>query len=309
MNSVIITLLNQKWLLLITALIFPFFFIGSPNYYTNPMYKEFWNIGHIVFFALASYLLLLVLVEKPTRVKVLSVLVFCLSIGTFIELAQLKIGRNFDLSDVYFDVLGGLLVLCFSSEIIKKKYRRLCIALVLLLIILSQSALYHAVLMEIEMRQQFPVLAIFNEEKSIERWRGNGIYLDKVHKRTGQYVLAAKLIKEKRFTGFSFEYFPENWLGYQQLNIVFFNPYDGDLLLNIKITDEEHDLKHQQYNNRFNHQLNILPGWNNVVLPLMDIARGPKNRKMSLDEISRVGFFMTNLKDDKTLYIESLKLE
>jgi hypothetical protein len=90
---------------------------------------------------------------------------------------------------------------------------------------------------------------------------------------------------------------------------VFFNPYDGDLLLNIKITDEDHDSKNQQYNNRFNHQLNILPGWNNVALPLTDIARGPKNRKMSLDKISRIGFFMTNLKDDKTLYIESLKLE
>jgi VanZ family protein len=292
----------------ISVLMLPFFFIGGLNYYASPVYKELWNIGHVIFFTLTSFLLLLVLVKKSIKVKVLSVLVFCLSIGAVIELVQLKIGRNFSLSDVYFDVLGGLLVLCFSSEI-TKKYRRLCIAFVLFLIILAQSALFRAVLMEIEMRQQFPILAVFNEEKSIERWRGNGIYLDKVHKCTGQYVLAAKLIKDKRFTGFSFEYFPGNWLGYQQLSIVLFNPYSSDLLLNIKITDEDHDSKNQQYNNRFNHQLNILPGWNNVALPLTDIARGPKNRKMSLDKISRIGFFMTNLKDDKTLYIESLKLE
>lgn len=295
-------------LVLITILIIPFFFIGSLSYYASPVYKELWNFGHIVFFATSSYLLLLKITSKAKSTQFLTVLVYCLLFGFLIEVIQLGIVRNFSYTDIYLDLLGGLFAFSLAPMTVKHSYRRFFITLIIVLILISQSALYRAVLMEIKMRQQFPVLADFSEAASIERWRGNGIYLDTEHKSKSEYVFAVKLIKGKKFTGFSFEHFPEDWRGYQQLNIVFFNPDTNNLLLNIKITDEEHDLKKQEYNNRFNHQFKLLPGWNTVSLSLADIVKGPKNRELSLEHISHIGFFMTELDVDKTLYIESIKL-
>ena len=51
----------SKQLILILFLIglFALFFVGGPGYYAPPYVKAVWNLGHILFFALAPVLFIL----------------------------------------------------------------------------------------------------------------------------------------------------------------------------------------------------------------------------------------------------------
>jgi len=290
-------------LLIGAAFMFPFFFIDSPSYYASPIIKGFWNLGHVLFFAITSYGLLKLATNKPVIWRTLLIVIFTVVMGGGIESIQLKIGREFSWHDVYLDLLGGLFALSFSSIIPNKIHRFLAIASVVILILAEQVTLYRAIAMEFHQYQKFPVLASFQVQKDLAPWYGNEIYIN------DDYNLAVRLSKGKEFSGFSLRYFPSNWQGYRKLNISLLNSYDEELILNIKITDWQHDEKKQAYNNRYNTQVKLKTGWNQISLPLAEVIQGPKNREMDIKNISRISFFMTNLADDKVLYIEQIILE
>jgi hypothetical protein len=82
---------NIAWFLAVISL-FILFFIGGPSYY-SPIFKELWNMGHILFFALTTYKLISLIKHKTTLVILTSSLIYCFTLSTLIELVQSKIGR------------------------------------------------------------------------------------------------------------------------------------------------------------------------------------------------------------------------
>ncbi len=42
----------------IAVICFVLFFVGGPDYYSQRSYKYFWDLGHILFFFILSYLIL-----------------------------------------------------------------------------------------------------------------------------------------------------------------------------------------------------------------------------------------------------------
>ena len=94
------------------------FFVGGPNYQSARHFKTFWNLGHILFFALLPY-------ELFRRRKWLAgrftaqttiTLGICLVLGALIEFFQYDFQRTPDSGDVIRDIIGGLVGVFFLLD-------------------------------------------------------------------------------------------------------------------------------------------------------------------------------------------------
>jgi VanZ family protein len=100
------------WLLVV---LFALFFVGGPNIHSSRHFKAFWNLGHILFFALVPYLLFSYRKWLAGRfsAQALIVLGICLVLGVLIELVQYDFKRTPDVGDVFRDVIGCLVGIFF----------------------------------------------------------------------------------------------------------------------------------------------------------------------------------------------------
>lgn len=70
------------------------FFIGGPDYYSPRSYQHFWDLGHIIFFATLSYLILSLwknLAEKSFLSQIAWIFAVTLLLGVIIEQSHPKI--------------------------------------------------------------------------------------------------------------------------------------------------------------------------------------------------------------------------
>jgi len=304
------------WLSTLTIL-FVLFFIGGPSYYSSPIYKEFWNIGHIIFFALSTYQLIKLFKKKPPLFIILISFGYCLILGSSIELLQSKIGRSMDLHDLYRDALGSLLALTFvfyqrnkKNAFDPKRYQYLSLLLLsFVLIALDQKHLVQAIQVNLQAQNNFPILGDFDNFYELKQWSGKGLSLSSKHVLTGLFSMKVELSATTKYSGFTLKHMPKNWKGYSYLLINIFNPDDDNLKINAKITDYEHDLSAQRYNNRYNNNYTLLAGqWNTIKIKLKDIKNSPKNRKLNLAEMSQLGLFTSGLKENKIIYLDAITL-
>jgi VanZ family protein len=301
------------WLSTLTIL-FLLFFIGGPSYYSSPVYKEFWNIGHIIFFALSTYLLIRLFKEKPLRFIIFISFSYCLILGSSIELLQSKIGRSMDLHDLYRDILGSLLALTFlfyqrnKKNGSNQKYLSLLL-LSFVLIALDQKQLVQAIHVNLQARNSFPILGDFESSNELKQWSGKGLSLSSKHVLTGLFSMEVELSATTKYSGFTLKHMPKNWEGYSYLLINIYNPDESSLKIKAKITDYEHDLNAQRFNNRYNNNYTLLAGqWNTIKIKLEDIKNSPKNRKLNLTEMSQLGLFTSSLKENKIIYLDAITL-
>ena len=150
---------NILWLMVVIAL-FVLFFIGGPSYYSSPVFKELWNIGHILFFALTTYKLISLIKHKTTFIILASSLIYCFTLGALIELVQSKIGRSLDWHDIYRDALGTFLALSIyiyqknrfdKGSFLASSY----FIIASLLIIIDQNKLFQTIKIDIAARSKF----------------------------------------------------------------------------------------------------------------------------------------------------------
>jgi len=209
---------------------------------------------------------------------------------------------------MYRNLLGAALAICLFLPAKKSNITKNALLLIISLILIDQVKLYQTVKQEIRAHLNFPVLADFEQAEALRQWSGHSLTQSSEHKLTGQYSMKVKLMAGGQYSGFSFKHFPADWSDYQQITFSLFNPGQSTIRLNIKITDFEHDLYINQYNSRFNRQIRLINGWNQITIPLDDIITSPENRKLDITEISRVGFFMSHLKNNQIIYIDNMRL-
>jgi len=102
-----------------------------------------------------------------------------------------------------------------------------------------------------------------------------------------------------------------DWRGYETLALDVTNPNTEALPLSIRIHDRSHD---NQYSDRFNAQIELEPLERSVVrLPVIDIARAPRNRNLDIDEISGLILFVSGNSEperiDEGLLVSRIWLE
>jgi hypothetical protein len=71
-----------------------------------------------------------------------------------------------------------------------------------------------------------------------------------------------------------------------------------------RIHDETHLGNGFKYTDRFNKRVFLKPGWNTVVIDLLEVERAPQNRMMDLSRIENVALFATDSPASRDIYLD-----
>jgi len=311
--------MKQQRLGIFILLISVLFFHNMPD--QGLVLPSFKDASHTIVFALATYLLLLILLpEKPSKIHVLGLCIFCFFIGLLIELIQPYFGRERSIIDAYNDLAGcsaaGFLYACRYVETLKHK-RLLRIAAGTLLV----SGFFFPISNMLTLFQRnysAPVLVNFDrawESSLIDAHSGAKVEIVAVPEQwpaiknqatNKNHVAEITFLNNYKYPTLSVSNFYSDWSSYASLSFDVFSRQEEDLQLVIRI----HDVSHQnRYDDRFNLQLNIQPGLNKFELPLRDVRLAPKDRNMQMDNISGMSFFMSNPNSPLIVYLDNLTLK
>jgi VanZ family protein len=90
------------------------------------------------------------------------------------------------------------------------------------------------------------------------------------------------------YPGVAFDEPYPDWRGARCLVLTFVSDLEAPLPLTIRIHDVRHD---NRFEDRFNRQLLIRPGFNRIVIPLDDVRRAPDRREMDMRHIRQIILF------------------
>ena len=109
---------KSAFLAMISVICFVLFFVAGPDYHSPRSYMHFWNLGHILFFSILSYLILLnwpKCSETTFLRQGIFVIFIVICLGGLVELAQTGSVRTPDIMDLIRDIIGGLVALSFCA--------------------------------------------------------------------------------------------------------------------------------------------------------------------------------------------------
>lgn len=303
----------KQFLLVSTFFLFVGLFVGGASCFDNRIARELWESGHFLLFFFASFYLytysrLSRIREIKRSVIILGILVVA---GLLTELMQLSVGRNFEMKDLLNDLLGILAGLLIPHLRFKADLRRSVLFLLLFvsLTTFSFKPLLSTVVQEVRLRQEFPILSDFETASQLERWQDNQARLSisdsKV--RDGRFSMRAELFPGK-YPGMALRHLHGNWQGYQFIELSIYLDAKYSVNLAMKVYDRQHPKSGYDYNDRFNGNLSLNPGWNDFSLSLHSIQNAPTGRSMDMEKIASLSFFTVNLQQDITLYIDNVQL-
>jgi len=293
---------------------FPFFFVGGPGYHAARSFKAAWDLGHVLFFFLATRLFLIVAAkrrgDKRSPLLLFKICAWAFILGVVIELIQKALGgRSVDGWDVYRDLLGSVSAY-IAPEIFPVVNRSFILPAigVMFLIIGASWPFFRSLIDEGLARRQFPVLADFETPFEQNRFSpGSRVYREKGIASHGRFSLRVQLTTAT-YSGASFFYFPPDWGGYHYLNLSLYNPGKKELSLHCRI----HDIHHLEYGMRFSdrfHRLFVLhPGWNQCQVSLASVRAAPATRQMDMAHIQSLAFFVVRQSRPHVLYVDNIYL-
>lgn len=302
--------LSKHKLLLFMAFMIPWFFIGGPGYEGSRSFKEAWNLGHVLFFAVFTVAVdsHFRLCRRPILTKFFFLLVV-VGLATGIEFLQtLSPDRESSLQDILLGLVGGVLVLLWKDSgrvrNVRKNLLRSCWAGIIIICLLPLLLTLYD---EFRAWRDFPVLADFESALELSRWE-NKEQITRVQApvKSGSFALKASLTTEK-YSGISLRYFPENWGGVRALTFSVYNPGE-EVILHYRVHDWKHMGKDQEYTNRFNGRTKLASGWNTITVPIEEIVNGPKDRQMDLAHIRGLVFFVVEQPYERVLYFDDVRL-
>ena len=307
---------GYRVLLLFLSLVFPFFFFGGPGYTAIRSFKAAWDLGHILFFSVASVGLCGISYsrdscKKPNHVFQ-QVFLVVFMFGLMVEFLQMYTnGRSPDVLDLLRNQLGALIGFVFFCSVRRRLspmlLRGLQIGTILLLLCFLWP-LARAVIDERQAAARFPVLSDFETRFEDRRWR-NIRQLERVDRpvRHGNRSLRVQL-STKKYSGTSLFYFPHDWSGYQWLNFSVYNPMDTGLSLHSRIHDRLHRQHGQVFKDRFHQQFTLHSGWNDLRISLDAVRHAPAGREMGMHEIEGFGIFVVRQTRPLVIYLDYVYL-
>jgi len=287
-------------------------FVGGPDYYSPRSFKHFWDIGHILYFALLAGLLCRWRpVSRLSPASQWAIILFItLLLGVSIELLQYGTTRTPDTGDVLRDLTGSLLVLVFSPLGSKLQAAgRPALRFVVLVLALAQLwPLAKSLTDEAIARHQFPLLSGFETPFEIDRWSGNaGLSVE-----TKTLVAEGRLLKlsltTDQYSGAALNYFDGNWTSARTLKFSLYNPDARPLQITCRIHDLQHADGNEEYQDRFNRSFVLAQGWNRIEIDLNEVQQSPAGRSMDMSRIRGLGLFTVSLPAPRILYLDEVRL-
>ena len=294
-------------------------FIRNPFESHDRLNQALWNTGHLFFFAFAGWLLLSqTAIGRRGWLAMLTIsLLFSLLFGGAIEVAQYRIGRYMEWQDLLTDLLGGLLgfvaaLFCQSSQqrpaLLKTNLR--ISASMGLIFLLAFYPVFYILLDDYRMAQRFPILADFESANELEHWESDHVArleIDHAQVAQGHASLRVEL-SPAEFSAVTLQFFPADWMHYDQLHISVYNSQPEPLPVELKIFDQQHTRNDYRYDDRFNRELLLKPGWNHLKISLRDLYNAPRDRKMDLRNMDVISLFSYRLPAPVTIYLDNIYL-
>ena len=98
-----------------------------------------------------------------------------------------------------------------------------------------------------------------------------------------------------------------DWTGYHTLAFDLINPSDAPLHLSIRIHDRRHNW---QLSDRFTRKFTLAPRARTIyTVPLADVERGPRTRRLDMDHIANLLLFTTGADAGREIYVSRIWLE
>ena len=289
------------------------FFIGGPGYYSPRSYQHFWDLGHILYFS-SLPLLLLPLASFNKRepiTQVTIIIVVTIILGILVELCQSAFSRTPDVGDLFRNLIGAGIAICFILPIRKTfstTSMRIFKPILIILVGLQVYPIALALIDEHQARRQFPVLSDFQTPLQLDRWHSDvAISIENNIGHQGNCALRADL-DTKLYSGFALKYFPRDWQQYRWFQYRIYNPSEDAIRITCRIHDKKHTQSVQMYEDRFNITNSISRGWHTITFSLDDVRMAPAEREMDLSQIYGVGFFGSRLPCSRTIYVDDVKL-
>tara|TARA_R100001440_G_scaffold8937_5_gene16858 strand:+ start:41153 stop:42151 length:999 start_codon:yes stop_codon:yes gene_type:complete len=306
--------LSQRLALCAVAVLLPFFFVGGPDWASDPLYKSAWNLGHILFFGT------LTLAIRPHqwldgwRLWLASTTAALIA-GCIIELLQGDLGRQSDIQDVFRNLIGMWLVMSWVSPLsfnnapapINLAIKWLMRAGAILLLAFQLQAVFDVARQQYRIAHQLPLVYDFNTTGAWRYWSGD-VWLAEQHTENARYSLRLKLSTD-HYSGTTLHNLPANWTDYDRLYIAMYNPASTPITLSLRINDLAHDRGDNAFEDRYNTKLTLKPGVNHFHIRLDAIKTAPATREMDMDDIRRLVIFTTQLDKPRTVFVTGLKLE
>jgi hypothetical protein len=101
------------------------------------------------------------------------------------------------------------------------------------------------------------------------------------------------------------EVFPD-WRRRQALHLSIFSPMQEPISLSLRVHDGLHN---NEYDDRFNTVLHLMPGPNEVSIPIASIETAPRKRQMDMNRIASIVIFAYKPAQPFTLYLDNIVLE
>ena len=309
--------LFQLILWLLAAILLLLLFVGGLGDHQPRFLKQAWNLGHVVAFALWSYLAATSwrrLAERSWGGQFWVLMLLALLVGGLTEVLQGRFfGRDASVADVLRDGVGALVTTAFllpARHQLSPRPRRFLWGAVLLALGVTLLPLGRALVDEALARRQFPVLADFETPFEIDRWQGRGtMTTDRSLARHGHSSSRIMLSPPSRYPGVSLYDFPGDWRGYTALRFSLYSPAATPRTVHCRVHDQWHRRHGQHYADRFSTSFELHGGWNDIVIPLATIVAAPKGRRMDMAAIEGFGIFVVDPREPVTLWLDQVRLE
>ncbi len=278
-------------------------------------FQKTMDAGHAFAFILLSSLIYLAVEHhgKKWAVTVAAIVSIVLMVG--IELVQPYVGRTASLADVEVGLLG--MVIALSGMVVWRSSQRwLLRGAHLLLLVVSLVWIVQPALTEwraLWLRdQQFPLLGTFEDELEKRLWLASGalhekqtqISFSQQYVGSGDHSLKVVTISGT-WSGVRYAAGEQDWRGYRALSMTIYNP-GAAFKLNIRIDDGI--TAAPAYSERYNGRVAVNNGVNTVLLPLDEIAAGPKSRSLELSSIRKMVLFVNQQQQTHLFYLDDIRL-
>lgn len=301
---------EHKLLVGLSALLIPasaLFFVSALDATALPTMRYLWNMGHVVFFALLT---LAVGKFRPwqSMVEVFIYLGAILLLSLTIEFTQRFLGRDLSAMDMLRNLIGCMITLLFTA----RKYLHISVISFLSFVFaFDLTGLAVTSWTDIKIQTRAPIVENFESEFTLARWGGVGeLSLTAEQVKEGNTSAKAVFPIGHTYSGIGTHDVLRNWSGYEFLHLAIFNPHEETLTMTMRIHDGTHENKSdQQYLDRYNTQLTLEPGWNDLQVPLSEIQNAPDGRTMDMTNITNIGLFFSNLELVRVLYLDDFHLK
>ena len=285
--------------------IFPFFFVSLEGYRRH-VPDEIYAFGHVGFFGLLTLLLMIAPQLRRIRypVRAAAVLLFILFIGGCIELIQGQIGRSAGLRDLWQNMLGAAAAVALTAPT-----RLLRLVLIGVAGAALVAELFNPTLTLVDRgiaRSQFPVISDFSTPLEGRRWSSGT--LDTSITRTGGRSLRVTLHSGRLYTGTTLRRSFGDWSDYETAELAIYVPDEAAITVTISIRDREHFARGGAYADRFNRNVTLQQGWNDIRIPIDDIRNAPRDRTLDVSDLTELAIFASRPEQTREIHLDALRL-